>query len=513
MSDTTAGNQPPSSNPPVGQWPYGQPPGYGPTPQGYGSTPPVYGQQPPMPAPGPWPQPGYGAPGWPGYPATPPKKSRRGLIIGLVAGGVVLLAVIGLVIGLLVGHSPAPVTTPAETTPSPSAPASTIEPATTESTPAPAASLTPGVWSQPLSLGVDYPEVIDLGLSNIIVVFSHISVGSEVVMGVDPASGTTIWSIPGDFGFTLGGDSSGLVLPSGDNLLVVDPLTGKTIAQADASMFHFVWAGDGMILTRSFNTLCVSIMTDPGDCLWSAPSIVLTPRYNDRYMNSAYVFGDGKWINTGDGVRELATGDPAPFGQDARQLDQGAVFYDGPTGRIFKVTDTNDVSLIRSYQPWNTATDKAQAPVVKAMEVNADSSSSVFTAYNPSKTDTSGSTVTAYAWKTSKKLWQTDIDTQYLHNDRLYKDLWISDSGYKLVARDALTGKALWNNSDLKAIIDLRGNQLFANSYSQFMVLDLSGGVTITRTINLPVTPYRVYITTTQVCCVGSDGTMYVQVL
>src|SRR3954467_5793939 len=96
--------QPPQSGPPYGQQPgydpYGQPPQSGP-PQ---SGPPQYGQ----PQSGaPYGQPGYGQPqyGQPQYgqypgagaypPAPPPKKSRTGLIIGLVGGGLVLLLCLG----------------------------------------------------------------------------------------------------------------------------------------------------------------------------------------------------------------------------------------------------------------------------------------------------------------------------------------------------------------------------------------------------------------------------------
>jgi ABC-type oligopeptide transport system substrate-binding subunit len=100
-------NQP--QYPPYGQQPpAGQqfpPPGYGPQqdapPPGYGPQPP-YGQQPAWGQ-----QPGYGAPGYPppygpGGPYGPvPPKSRKGLVIGLVAGGVVVLVLLVLgVVGL-----------------------------------------------------------------------------------------------------------------------------------------------------------------------------------------------------------------------------------------------------------------------------------------------------------------------------------------------------------------------------------------------------------------------------
>ncbi|QGK69787.1 hypothetical protein GIY23_09880 [Allosaccharopolyspora coralli] len=74
---------------------YGQQPGYG--PQGYGAPP----------------QPGYGQPqqgfGQPGPYDGPPKKKKTGLVVGLAAGGVVLLG--GLVLGgyFLFSGGPKPV--------------------------------------------------------------------------------------------------------------------------------------------------------------------------------------------------------------------------------------------------------------------------------------------------------------------------------------------------------------------------------------------------------------------
>ncbi|MFL1427825.1 MULTISPECIES: DUF3105 domain-containing protein [unclassified Nocardiopsis] len=85
------GPQPPPQQP-------GPPPGYGP-PQG--APPPGYGPQAPQPGYGPPPQqpgygpqqPGYGPPPG-GYP-PPQKKSSAGLIIGIVAGALVLVLLIG----------------------------------------------------------------------------------------------------------------------------------------------------------------------------------------------------------------------------------------------------------------------------------------------------------------------------------------------------------------------------------------------------------------------------------
>ncbi|MFE9495655.1 hypothetical protein [Streptomyces collinus] len=94
---------PPPPQPP--QYPYGQQPPHTPPPPGpYGS--PYPQQQPYPPAPGSYPQQPYPAWGMPPM-GPPPKKSRVGLVLGIV-GGVVGLLVLGVValalIGLKVEH-------------------------------------------------------------------------------------------------------------------------------------------------------------------------------------------------------------------------------------------------------------------------------------------------------------------------------------------------------------------------------------------------------------------------
>ena len=76
------------------------PPPYGPPPQGPYHQPP-YGQ-PGNPYPPPTPPMPYGAPP-PGYYAPPPKKTRWGLIIGLVAGAIALLGIVGIVVLVILG--------------------------------------------------------------------------------------------------------------------------------------------------------------------------------------------------------------------------------------------------------------------------------------------------------------------------------------------------------------------------------------------------------------------------
>jgi ABC-type oligopeptide transport system substrate-binding subunit len=87
----------PYGQPPMGQPPMGQPP-VGPPPQWGQQPPPQFGAPPGYPPP----QFGQYGPGGPGGPfGPPPPKSRKGLVIGLVSGGVVLVVLVVLgVVGL-----------------------------------------------------------------------------------------------------------------------------------------------------------------------------------------------------------------------------------------------------------------------------------------------------------------------------------------------------------------------------------------------------------------------------
>lgn len=89
---------PPSYPPPYGeqpQGPYGPPGPYGQPAQGP-YPPPQGGYPPPPPMP-------YGAPPPAGYYGAPPKKTRWGLIIGLVVGAFALLAVVAIVFLVFIG--------------------------------------------------------------------------------------------------------------------------------------------------------------------------------------------------------------------------------------------------------------------------------------------------------------------------------------------------------------------------------------------------------------------------
>ncbi|MFD9504015.1 hypothetical protein [Streptomyces sp. NPDC060035] len=86
--------QPPQN--PYGQQPPGTPDPQQPPAYGYPAQPQAYGYpaQPPQGGPGGWGQPGMQA-GWPQQPPQPPRKKRTGLVVGIVAGSLVAVLVIG----------------------------------------------------------------------------------------------------------------------------------------------------------------------------------------------------------------------------------------------------------------------------------------------------------------------------------------------------------------------------------------------------------------------------------
>jgi len=152
------GGPPGYGQPPPPGYGSAPPPGYGqPPPPGYGQVPPGYGQAPPPPGYGQVP-PGYGQPPG-GYPPSPggygsggpPRRKGAGLILGIVAASLALLAAIGGVVIALTRDdrgqpvttvTPAPPTVPPATAPpdppaTPSPTSRPSDPATAEPTTAP----------------------------------------------------------------------------------------------------------------------------------------------------------------------------------------------------------------------------------------------------------------------------------------------------------------------------------------------------------------------------------------
>jgi len=359
----------------------------------------------------------------------------------------------------------------------------------------PVASPGPG-WSGPYQTGVSNSATGQVFGDTILV--GAFTGGEQTAF--DLATRQVLYTInPGD-NKQIAGDSTGLVTLVGHQLTVFDAKTGATTAQTlvlDSG--QVLWAGRGLILTEDWDTgsLCVRSMSTPSTCLWQARETVAS-REN--------VFGDGQWVNTAHGVVDIATGQPASFGGDAgyqkTATSEAFIYYTGSAGRVFRVND--DVSSVISstgtstYQPWDTATDKAVSPAVVADSVVTDSASPVYMAvisFLGSGND--NDTTTAYTWATGAKLWQQQtgmmsddwarfIDGAYLTSLPGQGNKYPS-SEEQMVALDAETGAVLWSSghfpTDFSGSV---GNTIYLVNDETLVAYDAASGFTATWQSALP---------------------------
>ena len=162
-------------------------------------------------------------------------------------------------------------------------------------------------------------------------------------------------------------------------------------------------------------------------------------------MNDAYMFGDGQWVNTGGGVRELATGKPASFGQDSGRQSMVDTSFTGSAGRVFKVIDSVGFSSRMQFQPWDTGTDKAVSPELNVSSVLANPASPVFLAVDGDAWS-NNATVAAYDWATGEQKWQKPFPSAYQSPGPLVGGFWVSDSDWTITAYDELTGDVKWHD-------------------------------------------------------------------
>jgi len=309
--------------------------------------------------------------------------------------------------------------------------------ASVSSSPGPAS--TP--WRGPLDVRAttwDFTGVM-LTLDNAVIVGRQ-----GTLLAIDLATLSVLWTIQTDWTYPVMGDETGVAVTNGDSITVYDPRTGTVIGQAplaprpadsttptppvdgttspDSPFSNptapntpptvwesLYWAGEGLLLmgNATDNSICVRAMTMPGDCLWTAPNMWSSSA--DYVGTSWYVFGSGRWVNTATGVRQLADGQPAPFGADAGVTPAGSVYYVGQSpDRIvrFATPDQLQRGGVGLAQPWDVATDSGLSPAVLADVVDTDPTSPVYVAI-VNHAD-AVNTVTAYSWASGQQLWQRD---------------------------------------------------------------------------------------------------------
>jgi len=325
-----------------------------------------------------------------------------------------------------------------------------------QSTPSPSApSPSPGpTWYGPFDAGMAPSNAMPIDLGDVILLQSRFD---GPVSAFDLATRKTTFTVAPDSQLKLAGGDDTVVAIVGDQIEAFDAKTGKVTDQAAApsSATMVLWVGDGMVLVEDSvgGTICARLIADLGTCVWQASSM---------YVAGDYVFGGGRWVNTGDGVVDVKTGQPASFGWDAGNFVGDDIYYEGASdARVFRV-DVNynaNVSPSQSttYEPWDVTTDTVISPPVTADKVYADQSSSAYIAVvnTPyAATAANRSTTNAYSWQTGELLWSKPSGTYHYELKSLFAGgsflmpMPDESSIESIIAVDPATGNVTWQ-SDL----------------------------------------------------------------
>ena len=229
--------------------------------------------------------------------------------------------------------------------------------------------------------------------------------GNELYRAFDLAKETMLWSIsvpPVKSAFATAGY---LVIQTADSLRVVRAQTGRTVAEVEIMADEeLIAAQAGIALTVQGGAyICARSLADAHTCLWQANAIQID--------DSAVIFGDGSWVNTDDGVLDLLTGQPAPFGSDVARTADRLVYYLGSThDRVFRYEqEMIDSDLTGPHlQVWDIQNDRAIGSAMPGSDVVADASGSTFVT---TRTESARLLeLTGYSWGSGAQLWQTTLE-------------------------------------------------------------------------------------------------------
>jgi len=385
----------------------------------------------------------------------------------------------------------------------------------------PAPSPTGPTWSGPWQTGVTNSGAAP-GLGDVIVVGPF---NTRALTGFDLSTKQVTFSLTPDELTEPSGDATGFVAIVAGQIEAVEPSTGRILGQAPLPASASVdWAGHGLILTEQLTpfSLCARAMADPGTCLWTAESTSAS-RQN--------VFGDGRWVNTGTGVVDLATGQPANFGQDSgfhrSPTGDTFVYYDGSSpDRVFRVVVTVDDGFKiwgnSTYQPWDITTDQATAPAIAVDRVVTDPTVPVFMGFtyqNDMSTMDINTVATAYTWPDGKALWQQPTSIagrdfeQFVDGNFLTAIQTTGPVPDPVVAFDATTGATAWQSSlNANNFYGRLGHLILMVDHGTLVAYDASAGCQVAWRSTLPklATAWCVPgVAGTHIYCSGVDGQVY----
>jgi len=392
---------------------------------------------------------------------------------------------------------------------------STQSPAIPTGVPSLAESGAPGIWStMHLTLPNDTSQVIESDVDGIALISTNMDDTQTVciVTAVDVMRLSVLWTM--STGCFLFPGAEGLVTvqtkpDNNDHVQVIDTTSGAVTATADFAVDQDTTAvGNGIVFVENqtgdngATQGCVRDMT-LGPCLWEGPG-------NDTWGTDATVdvFGNYSWINTSDGIRDLRTGAPAPFGSHADQCDGPSV------DRVLCVTwgDSGE----GTYQQVNTTTGKPIGPTITPMYfLSFSEDSSVYT-FLQDESDTQSHLV-GYSWDTGKKVFDTTVDGRVDTPDWMVPQLAMGQAGgtvwayYSdpsgadgLAAFSLSSGKIVWFGTDanLLGITSLEGySTVYVWNGSEIIAFDANTGQ-----------PKMAVVEPENLVCSGISGNRYLYV-
>jgi len=316
-------------------------------------------------------------------------------------------------------------------------------------------------WLSLANVGIAYlDQVFDVG-NNVLVLTGESGVnpfdGSHtVVAAVDATTGKSLWSLNVPLvdlgsntyqGASVKAGGGAVVVLRGSQVQVLDAATG-TVAQTTTidNQGGPVTLVGGVLLAYDGTTVTAHPIDDLGTTLWQAEFATMSLGPSDG------IFGSGEWIDTNNGVLDVATGQPASFGADAHVSTDGSsgVSYDGPgQGDVIR---TDCVSGTCDRAIWNPSTDSGSGDLLVTSGVAAkvlrpicaDQASPYFVlTQTQTNTSSTSTTMTAYSWQTGRPLWSAATDSsdcgQFAGGTYVKQD-----ANLNVVAMGGTTAQPIW---------------------------------------------------------------------
>jgi len=385
-----------------------------------------------------------------------------------------------------------------------------------QATPGPAS-----YWGKPFDVGFDAVRVVDIGVDDMLFMAPSWR-RQNIVRGVNLATKQVVWEHTGDGFYNFGGDSTHLVLPTARELTIVDPRTGEVTARVALDVdSELYWAGNGyMLLVEAGDTICVREMRDPGSCVWTARNTSIRDRFGDAW-GRVHVFGDGRWVNTGDGVRELATGQAAGFGGDGRGGEyEKEIYYTGSGSRVFRVQgmkfgSSRSLTLkLFMFQPWDTSTDQAVSDGIAASSIIVDEASGVYLAFNADPKERKRQTLSGVEWETGYRRWTMEIDSEFRTSATFIDNKWVVGMNKSVRAVDAVTGLRAWQGGSDLDLAGKVGGLIVTVDRRNLEAFDVVNEFSSVVSLALPKTgllnPVTVYMTPDYTFCLSRKGQLWI---